>query len=154
MSLNDEVCITTMFGGCQVKNSLLTLYAVRNSEGKYLRTRGVDSHFCSKGGELWVDSLTKAKIYTKPGPARARVTFFANAFPQYGIPELVELHVTEVVAIQETDRVQKSQKDKNNRLARYEKWADECKRKAAEKKLEEAKAELDRLDRLPQGAIR
>lgn len=72
----------------------LTMYAVRNQEGKFFRAKGYGGY-----GNTWVDDLKKAKIYPRIGQARSRVTFFANTYPQYGIPDLVELRVTEMIAV-------------------------------------------------------
>lgn len=86
-----------------MSKTLLTLYAIRNKEGKWMRSKGYGGQ-----GEKWVDDLGKAKNYPKQGTARAQVTFWANAFPKYGIPELVELRVNETVVLDETKRVNKS----------------------------------------------
>ena len=96
----------------------LVLYAVRNKDGWYFR---------AKGGGLrgnWVDSLKKARIYSKPGPARAQVTFFANNYPKYGVPELVELRVTEVVTLNEDVRVKKSMNRKPRHKKRFGDWGE------------------------------
>ena len=98
--------------------TLLTLYAVRNRDGKYFHNKGYGGF-----GTSWADTLEGARIYSKPGPARAQVTYFSNTYPQFGVPGLVELHVTRVVATQETERVQKSkvrkEKVKAVRIARH-----------------------------------
>jgi hypothetical protein len=119
---------------------LVVLYAVRNKDGQYFRAKGYGG-----SGDTWVDSLKKARIYSKPGPARAQVTFFANNYPKYGIPELVELRVTEVVAFKEEIRVMKSQYRKEKEKAERAKRDAEQERKYAEKQLAEAQETLRRL---------
>jgi hypothetical protein len=123
-----------------MSNVLMTLYAVRNRDGQYFRAKGYGG--C---GETWVDSLSRARIYPKPGPARAQVTFFANNYPKFGVPELVELRVTEVVAIQEQGRVRKSQEHKARQEAEYAKRDAEREKRQAETKLNEAQETLRRL---------
>lgn len=82
-----------------MSNSLMTLYAIRRRDGQFFASK-------KRGGD-WTSELGKARIYTKPGPARSMITFFAN-IGRMGISELVELRVTEVVGVVETERVQKS----------------------------------------------
>ena len=120
----------------------MTVYAVRNKDGEYFRAKG----YCGSG-DTWVDSLKKARIYPKPGPARAQVTFFANNWPEFGVPELVELRVTEVVVLNEDKRVKKSQyrkeKEKAERAKRHAEWEHQ----KAQKQLKEAQETLRRLGR-------
>jgi hypothetical protein len=78
------------------------------------------------------------------------VTFFANTYPQYGIPELVELRVTEVVAVDETVRVKKSQRRKALEEAKSAAYQAEWELKRAREQAAEAQATIERLARLPQ----
>jgi len=78
----------------------LKFYAVRNKEGKFFRRKGFSGY-----GTNWVDGLDKATIYPKQGQAKSRITFFAKNYPEYGIPELVELRVTEMVVVEQESRV-------------------------------------------------
>jgi len=80
----------------------MKLYAVRNAEGKWFRRKGYGGY-----GATWVDDFSKATIYNKIGSARSRVTFFAKTWPEYGIPDLVELNVTSTKVLDETERVEK-----------------------------------------------
>ena len=114
---------------------LMTLYAVRNKEGKWFRAKGFGG--C---GASWVESLTKAKIYPKIGQARSRVSFFANNYPQFGIPEIVELYVTTSKVLDETKWVKKVQ-------AQRIKKEEDYKKRMAEWKLEQAKIDLDRAEK-------
>jgi len=120
---------------------LLKLYAVQNLEGKFLHTKGYGDY-----GDIWTDSLVKAKIYFTPGPARGQITYFANNWPQYGIPLLVELHVTRMVGVAETTRVKKSQeqiaKKKLKRQEDHVTWEI----KEAHRKISEANDTFKRLN--------
>jgi len=91
------------FCGCTAhlpKVPELRLYAVRNSDGKWFRSRGYGGY-----GDTWVEPLEKAKIYTKLGQARARVTFFANNYPEFPAPEIVELVVKQSRVLRESERL-------------------------------------------------
>jgi hypothetical protein len=121
-------------------SNLLTLYAVRNRDGKFFRAKGFGG-----SGDTWVDEIGKAKIYPRIGQARSRVTYFANNYPQFGIPELVELHVTEIVAVQETNRVQKAQDRKIKKEAESKKRHAEWQRQEAERQIADAQRTLARL---------
>jgi hypothetical protein len=118
----------------------MTVYAVRNKDGEYFRAKGYGG-----SGDTWVDSLKKARIYPKPGPARAQVTFFANKWPEFGVPELVELRVTEVVVLNEDKRVKKSQDRKEREIAEQEMRHAEWEQQQAQKQLKEAQETLRRL---------
>jgi hypothetical protein len=83
--------------------SQLKFYAVMNSEGQLLRTRGQGG-----GGLTWVDDVMKAKIYPRPGAARSRITFFSNAYPNYPAPKLVEFSIGEIKILDEVERLNKA----------------------------------------------
>lgn len=85
----------------------LEFYVVRNKDGKYLRAKGYNGY-----GDSWVTDLKKAKVYTKRQGATAQVTYWANNFPQYGVPELVPLIATLGEPIPQEERVAKVQKKK------------------------------------------
>lgn len=120
----------------------IELYAVRNDEGKWFRAKGRSGR-----GNTWVDELKNARIYNKLSPARATVTFFANHYKEYKTPELVKLVVSDVVVIDETERVEKAKEKKRvadeNREVRVKKWELE----RAQNALEEAKKRLEALKR-------
>jgi hypothetical protein len=84
---------------------LPNLYAIRNKEEKWFRRKGYGG-----SGETWVNELKKARIYTKPGPARAQISFFANKYPSYGIPDLVMFKCTEMIIMDETERIEKQKR--------------------------------------------
>lgn len=78
----------------------LDFYAVRSQDGKWLRSKGMNGY-----GESWVDDLTKAKIYSKPGPAKAQITFWAKHYPDFGIPDLVRITTGVCEYLDQTERV-------------------------------------------------
>ena len=91
----------------------MKLYAVRNREGKYYKSRGYGGI-----GTHWVDGLERAKIYAKIGGARSVITYYAREYPSYGTPLLVELTVVETTVSDESDRVRAASEKKAERLHR------------------------------------
>jgi hypothetical protein len=89
--------------GMDVSTPLLVFYGIRNKEGKWYRSKGYGGH-----GDTWVDDIKKAKVWSKISPARAQITFFANKWPEYGIPDLIQLNVNNISVIDEKDRVTKA----------------------------------------------
>jgi hypothetical protein len=103
----------------------LVLYAVRNADGHFLRSRGYSGGGMGSG-KVWVSTLEDAKVYGKPGPAKARITWFQNNYPQFKTLELVKLHVDRVEVVDQTERVRKVQADSQKRkLAREKRIADQ-----------------------------
>lgn len=78
----------------------LNFYAVRSQDGKWLRSKGYGG-----SGESWVEDITKAKIYSKPGPAKAQITFWAKNYPKFGIPDLVKITTGVCEYLDQTERV-------------------------------------------------
>lgn len=78
----------------------LNFYAVRSQDGKWLRSKGYGG-----GGESWVEDITKAKIYSKPGTAKAQITFWAKNYPKFGIPDLVKITTGVCEYLDQTERV-------------------------------------------------
>ena len=103
------------------ENVKLVLFAVRNKEGKWFRAKGQNGY-----GNSWVDEIKDAKIYTKIAQARSRVTFWANNYPDFGIPDLVKIISTKFEVIEETSRVknakEKKDREEAQRLANNKKW--------------------------------
>lgn len=85
----------------------LELYVVRNQEGHYFRAKGFGGY-----GKTWVDDIQKAKVYPKLAQARSRVTWFYNNYPEYGIPNIIKLTVSEAEVMDESERVLKAKKAK------------------------------------------
>jgi len=81
----------------------LEIFVVKSKDGKYFRAKGYSGY-----GQSWVDDIQKAKIYIKIGPARTQVTYWAGHYPEYGIPNIVVLTVSEEKILNEEDRVKKS----------------------------------------------
>lgn len=119
---------------------MLTLYAVKNREGKWFRRKGYGGY-----GETWVADFSKARIYSRIGPARATVTFFAGKWPEYGVPSLVALEIEMERVITEESRVEKTLKAKKVREKREEIRAHEYRRQVLGTQIDQATAELERL---------
>ena len=66
----------------------LKFYAVRNREGQWFHRKGM-----SGAGEHWREDVEEARIYNKIGHARRQVTYFAENWPSFGVPEIVEFSV-------------------------------------------------------------
>lgn len=116
----------------------LELYIVRNLEGKFFKSIGYN-HRGPSGGDPgnWVEDINKAKVYTKIGQARSRVTFFANAYPKYGIPEIIKLTVASGEILDERNRVMKAVEKKVKAVEKYAK-------EAHQRKVGQANEELKR----------
>jgi hypothetical protein len=84
----------------KTENIPLNFYAVRSKDGKWLRSKGYNGY-----GDSWVDDIMKAKIWMRPGAAKAQVTFWANSYPQYGIPDLVQITSGVCNYLDQTERV-------------------------------------------------
>lgn len=84
----------------------LKLYVVRSKDGKYFKSKGYGGY-----GSSWKDDINQARIYPKPGAARGQITFWATHYPEYGVPDLVELTVNEdnMRVVDEVKRVGKAQ---------------------------------------------
>lgn len=129
----------------------LSLYVVRNKEGKYFRAKGYGGY-----GNTWVDDINKCKVYGKIGSARRTVTWFSNHYPEFGVPDLVELKVKEGIVLDETERVQKAKDKKereklNNEIYRAEREMEKAQEKIdnaqkAKNDYEEAKRKLEELN--------
>lgn len=81
----------------------MTIYLVQNN-GQFFRAKGYGG-----SGDSWVDTMDKARIYTKIGPAKATVTFFARQYPQFGTPQILafELDVTKATVMDMTESTSK-----------------------------------------------
>ena len=119
----------------------LSMYVVRNYEGKFFRAKGLNGY-----GETWVFDLREAKFYIKISQARSRVTFFANNYPDLKPPEILEaeVRITNVVG-GESERLDKALKkiarDKENQI----RWSNESYVREVENNFKKAKAELEKL---------
>jgi len=120
---------------------LLELYAIRNSEGKWFAGRA-----SGKYKLCWNDELSKSKIYPKKGTARTQITWMANNFKNEEIAKLVTLEVTNFKSIIETERVKKSQNNKQKNEIEHKKRHAIWRREAAEEEIKRAQKELTKLD--------
>lgn len=99
----------------------LKLYVLRSKDGKYFKSKGYQGI-----GASWRDEIGDAKVYAKPGPARSQVTWWATHFPQFGVPDLLEITITEdnIKVLNETSRVDKvklrKEREEKERQARLE----------------------------------
>lgn len=118
----------------------LIVYAVRSKDGKWFRAKGMYSSKAS-----WVDDIVDARIYQKIGPARATVTFWANSYPEFGVPDIVIFACNVVQILNETERVKQSTEKKKKARAARELANREWELRKAEKSYEAAQRELDRL---------
>jgi hypothetical protein len=120
----------------------LFFYVVRNSDGEFFRAKGYGGY-----GQTWVSEITKARVYTKIGPARASVSYFANHFPEYPPPMILKMGVGAVEVIDEVARIEKQKIKKQEAKERAN--ARQAKRNLeyAKKQFEESKARLERLKR-------
>ncbi len=118
----------------------LKLYIVVNQEGKYFRAKGMNGH-----GDSWIDDIQRARIYTKLGPARSVVSFFASKYPTFGIPNIHELNIASTTVLDETKRVEKIVKNKIKAEEKYAKLRLEHELRYAEQVAEKALENLKNL---------
>lgn len=115
----------------------ITLYAVRNSDKQWLRKIGYGG-----SGKSWTDEFNQARIYTKIGAARSMVSWWANNYPQYPTPELVQFQVSGVKVLDETARVEKQKLNKQKAEQRRELRDKQWKLEMAQRDLEDAQKRL------------
>lgn len=91
---------------------MFSLYAVKSRDGKFFRNKGYGGY-----GDSWVDKITKARIYSNPGPAKSQITFWSKPefSKKYGIPDLVQINVGSVEIVNQNQRVKKSIETKERR---------------------------------------
>jgi len=83
----------------------MTIYVIRNREGRFFHAKGYGGH-----GSSWVEAFESARLYTKLGAAKSRVTFFRRKWPEYGTPEILafELDLARAQVLDMTDSTAKS----------------------------------------------
>lgn len=93
-------------------------------------------------GDSWVDDIKKARVYTRIGHARTQVAFWATNYPDYGVPEIVALHVTATEVLDEKERVEAAvtKKEQAKQAARLRR--EEAKLARAEEEARNARAVL------------
>lgn len=127
----------------------LVLYAVRSRDGKWFRNVGFGHAY--RGGKGWVEELQNAKLYAKIGQARSRITFFARRYPDYGVPDLVELTMGSMRVIDETARVEKVTKRKAQEVLNAEKRRINYELEEALRKKDEYDARIKKLREMKEG---
>ena len=127
-------------------SEILELFAVRNQEGKWFRSKGYGGY-----GDSWVVEVKKAKLYGKIAQARSRVTFWATMYPEYGVPEVIRFVVTrDEVVVGEAERVQKiiekrRKKDEEHEVHRKQQQLENAEQELirAEEKLVQVRANIN-----------
>jgi hypothetical protein len=117
------------------------LYAVRNREGLWFHRKGYGGY-----GPSWREGVENATLYHRIGQARSRVTYFARAFPDYGVPDLVEFEVTETGVVQDENARAKKAVKRLDRHAEIRRGQQEWRRLEEWRRIE---AEYRRTGRLP-----
>lgn len=114
----------------------LTVYAVRNEAGEWMRSVGYGG-----GSRHWVADIADAKLYTKLGQARGRVTFWANHADGRSPPVIVAftMLLTDARVLEEVDRVAAAKLRKATEKAESEK-------REAKRRLVEAHATIKRAE--------
>jgi hypothetical protein len=118
----------------------LELYVVQSKDGKWLRRKGYGG-----SGTCWVDNINKARIYPKIGGARSMVTWWANNYPDYGIPLIVKLTVSATEFIDESKRVEKAKKSREKKEIAYKIIRKQEEMKRLEEQIKNAEEDLNKL---------
>lgn len=118
----------------------IELYVVQNADGQWFRRKGYGGY-----GPTWVDDFKRARIYNRIGGARAVITYFANQYPSYPIPQLIKLEVTKLTPIDETVRIKKAQEKREIAVLAREMFEQQHKLEQARKTYEKAKEDLEKL---------
>lgn len=111
----------------------MKIYAVRNKEGKYFRAIGY-----GRSGINWVDTIEKAKLYSKIGQAKSRVTFFAKNYSKFGTPDLLEFDLGEPTVLDMNKYVQQA-------ISKIEKKALKLKERRAQYEIDRLKRQQDEI---------
>jgi len=117
--------------------TLATFYAIRSND-KFYRT-----HTPGRSAG-WVNVMEEAKLWTKPGPAKAKITALCSV-SKGNVPELVEFIVTEVRVVDQTARVAAVKVTKAREEAARAVAQRERDLKDAKEKLDKAAARLKKL---------
>ncbi len=120
--------------------ALLTMYAIRNKEGKWYHRKG----YCGYG-DSWVDDIKQARIFGTLRPARGQVSYWALNYPDFGIPDIIQLDVDNLKVLDETERINKVKEKKQREEENAEVWRTKHEFEQAKANYEKAQKELDRL---------
>jgi hypothetical protein len=110
---------TDDFTVTKVEEIPLNFYAVRSKDGKWLRAKGYGG-----SGESWVSDITKAKIYGNTRAPKAQITYWANNYPQFGVPDLVRITTGKCEYLDQEARVSdyKIKKDLKKAQSEVRQW--------------------------------
>jgi hypothetical protein len=95
--------------------SELEFFIIVNGDGLFFRAKGFNGN-----GNSWVSDIKDAKIYQKLPQARSRVTYFANNYPGYKIPQIIKITGKLSEIINEKERIEKCIKAKAKRKLKVE----------------------------------
>lgn len=118
----------------------MIIYFIRNKSGKFFRSKGYGGY-----GDSWVDTMEKAKMYTRIGTAKAQITFWFRRYPLLGCPDLLSFSIdpAAVTVIDMTDdtvkRIQKATIKELRREERNREWRLE----SAQRDLDKARAKVE-----------
>lgn len=136
----------------------LVLYAVQRRDGKWFHHKPSTSHYGYSRPDPdsgWVDDLTGAKTWKSTQGARLVIGWFAENFPQIGIPNLVKFTMSTVEVIDESARIEKARQAKIKRQetaeVREKQRALECAEAELRRKQQELEAARVRYERLHGG---
>ena len=122
---------------------VITLYLVRNREGRYFRRKGYGG-----AGESWTEDIAQARVYVGDRgvkQARAVVSFFVSCWPEYGVPDLVKFEARTVAVLDESGRVEKVMARKQKQEEEREVRERRSEYQRAQRDLKDAQERLDRV---------
>ena len=123
-------------------NNTLIRYAIRNSQGLYLKAK---SYSLDGGG--WVVDINKAKIYSGTGSARTVITWYDKYCPNLPTPDLIKITMSGIEVMDESGRLEKVKENKEKALVKRDKRIAEQNLKEAQRKLDEALVNLNKLQK-------
>lgn len=135
------------FCGCrhgmpeQPTDEQLILYAIKNEKGEWYKT------YSTTRNRGWKKKLTEAKIWSRAGQARAKLTALANEYPALPPPLLVEFVVTQVRVVDQTERVAQSRLEAQRKRKQYEEELAKQRLEDAQRRLARAQLDLSQLQR-------
>lgn len=111
----------------------MKVYIVKNQSNQYFRAKGRSGY-----GSSWVPELERAKIYTKIGQAKSRVTYFYKDNPKLGCPVLLEFELANPIEIN-------MENETNKKILRAERLKLQQSIKYSKEKKDSILKEIDRL---------
>jgi hypothetical protein len=117
----------------------VAFYVVQNSEGKYFRRKGYGG-----SGNSWVEEIEKARVWVTLAGARTVVGFFASRYPEYPVPQIIKLVVTQSIVIDETERIKTLQLKKKQKQEKAEILEAKRRFEQAEKDLKAAQTRYEK----------